>query len=267
MKLNGIKYYDISGNEVMNINSDTDFANAATCKTRINAPCVIVTRGVRLDAEIVDKYAFINENASIRYVKRIGKYCSIGPNVAIGLPMHAVDGISSSNFFNCPAIWEDFDPQYGNYNFSSSFNNRFIEKNKKITIGNDVWIGAGAKIMRGVNIGDGAILGAGAVVTKDVEPYTIVGGVPAKVIRKRFPNDITERLLKIRWWDYSPGLLSNIDIAEVDNDLLDELESRIANGAQKDPDPVCFEFDPVKKTVVRYENGTSTQFTIRVFTI
>lgn len=258
MKLNGIKYYDISGNEVMNINSDTDFANAATCKTRINAPCVIVTRGVRLDAEIVDKYAFINENASIRYVKRIGKYCSIGPNVAIGLPMHAVDGISSSNFFNCPAIWEDFDPQYGNYNFSSSFNNRFIEKNKKITIGNDVWIGAGAKIMRGVNIGDGAILGAGAVVTKDVEPYTIVGGVPAKVIRKRFPNDITERLLKIRWWDYSPGLLSNIDIAEVDNDLLDELERRIANGAQKDPDPVCFEFDPVKKTVVRYENGTST---------
>lgn len=257
MKLNGIKYYDISGNEVMNIDSDTDLAFATTCKTRIYAPCIIVNPGIKIDAEIVDKYAYINEKASIRYVKKIGKYCSIAPNVEIGLPMHTVDSISSSNFFNCGILWDKIDPEYDKYNFSSSFNDRFLDKNKKITIGNDVWIGAGAKIMRGVNIGDGAIIGAGAVVTKDVEPYTLVGGVPAKVIRKRFSDDITERLLKIKWWDYSPELLSNIDIANVTNELLDELEKRIKNGVEKDPEPVCFEFDPVGVTVTRYEHNTS----------
>lgn len=257
MKLNGVKYYDISGNEVMNIDSDTDLAFATTCKTRICAPCIIVNPGIKIDAEIVDKYAYINEKASIRYVKKIGKYCSIAPNVEIGLPMHTVDSISSSNFFNCGMLWDKIDPGYDKYNFSSSFNDRFLDKNKKITIGNDVWIGAGAKIMRGVNIGDGAIIGAGAVVTKDVEPYTIVGGVPAKVIRKRFSDDITERLLKIKWWDYSPELFSNIDIANVTNELLDELEKRIKNGAEKDPEPVCFEFDPMGVTVTRYEHNTS----------
>lgn len=71
-----------------------------------------------------------------------------------------------------------------------------------IVIGNDVWIGYEAVIMAGVTIGDGAIIGTRAVVTKDVPPYTIVGGVPAKPIRKRFDNETLEELLKIRWWDW-----------------------------------------------------------------
>lgn len=80
---------------------------------------------------------------------------------------------------------------------------RRMARRGPINIGNDVWIGYGAVILRGVSIGDGAIVGAGAVVTKDVDPYTIVGGVPAKTIRKRFNEKIIRQLLKIKWWDWS----------------------------------------------------------------
>ncbi|MDE6773391.1 MAG: CatB-related O-acetyltransferase, partial [Treponemataceae bacterium] len=71
-------------------------------------------------------------------------------------------------------------------------------------VGNDVWIGQNVTIMPGIRIGDGAIIGARAVVTKDVPPYTIVGGVPAKPIRKRFSDDVIEKLLKLKWWDLPP---------------------------------------------------------------
>lgn len=73
---------------------------------------------------------------------------------------------------------------------------------ERLVIGNDVWIGYEAVVMAGVTIGDGAIIGARAVVTKDVPPYTIVGGVPAKPIRKRFDDETIERLLDLKWWDW-----------------------------------------------------------------
>ena len=71
-----------------------------------------------------------------------------------------------------------------------------------IVIGNDVWIGYEAVVMQGVRIGDGAVIGSRAVVTKDVPPYSIVGGIPAKVIRKRFSEEVIEKLLKIQWWNW-----------------------------------------------------------------
>ena len=78
-----------------------------------------------------------------------------------------------------------------------------MEINKKVfVISNDVWIGANAIILRGVKIGDGAVIRAGAIVTKDVRPYSIVGGVPAQLIKWRFPREIREKLLKIKWWDW-----------------------------------------------------------------
>ena len=77
------------------------------------------------------------------------------------------------------------------------------ESSRQVIIGNDVWIGAGACILSGVKIGDGSIIGARAVVTKDVEPYTIVAGVPARELRKRFDKKIIERLLEIKWWDWN----------------------------------------------------------------
>ena len=78
----------------------------------------------------------------------------------------------------------------------------YFEELLPVTIGNDVWIGAGAIILDGVTIGDGAVIAAGAVVVRDVEPYSIVGGVPAKLIRNRFNEETMRLLFQIKWWDW-----------------------------------------------------------------
>lgn len=129
-----------------------------------------------------------------------------------------------------------------------------------ITIGNDVWIGQGAYVMNNITIGDGAIIGTGAVVTHDVEPYTIVAGVPARPIKKRFTDDIIERLMEIRWWDQSPSIISGLDFTNVDHELLDELKKRISDQTLlSDPKMpnIRFEFDPIAQTVFRVENNRS----------
>jgi len=121
----------------------------------------------------------------------IGKFCSIGPNVKAGLGMHPTHMVSTF-----PAFFSD----RGQCQIMFS-DKCYYEEIGKIKIGNDVWIGASAIIMDNVTIGDGAIVAAGAVVTKNVPPYAIVGGVPAKVIKYRFTEDIVESLLATKWWD------------------------------------------------------------------
>ena len=117
----------------------------------------------------------------------IGKFCSIAENVQILLgENHRADWITTfpfNTFLSDYAYIKGHPMSKGN-----------------IVIGNDVWIGADVKIMSGVTIGDGAVLAANALVIKDVEPYTIVGGVPARVIKKRFSDEIIGRLLEIKWW-------------------------------------------------------------------
>ena len=92
-----------------------------------------------------------------------------------------------------------------------------------IIIGNDVWIGFEAVILSGVTIGDGAIIGTRAVVTKDVPPYTIVGGVPAKPIRKRFSGDVISELLKLQWWDWSENRIKK-NIVAIQSGRIEDLE-------------------------------------------
>ena len=92
-------------------------------------------------------------------------------------------------------------------------------------IGNDVWIGFSTTILNGVRIGDGAIVAAGSVVTKDVEPYSIVAGVPAKIIGKRFSDDMIERLLDLQWWNYDPSLVWGLDISNPET-CIDTIEKR-----------------------------------------
>ena len=93
--------------------------------------------------------------------------------------------------------------KYGTHGNNCENDKSQIRDNRSVEIGNDVWIGANVIILPGVKIGDGAVLAAGAVVTKDVEPYAIVGGVPAKVSRYRFDQEMIEAFLRIKWWEWS----------------------------------------------------------------
>lgn len=124
----------------------------------------------------------------------IGSFCSIGSGAAFimaGNQGHRSDWISTFPFFWMPEV-----PAF------AGAENGFQPAGDTV-IGNDVWIGTEAIVMPGVRIGDGAVIGARAVVTNDVEPYAIVGGNPAKVIRKRFRDPDIARLLELRWWDWS----------------------------------------------------------------
>ena len=141
--------------------------------------------------------SYIGENTNLKNVK-IGKYTCIGPNVNNIIGQHPVDFVSIHPCFYSTKKQSGF--TYVN-------EDKFIELKKvdstnySLFIGNDVWIGANVTILDGLKIGDGAIIAAGAVVTKDVEPYSIVGGVPAKLIKKRFNDSTIEELLSFSWWD------------------------------------------------------------------
>lgn len=134
-------------------------------------------------------YSYISGPGSYIEEAVIGKYCSIARQVVIGVSGHNYEWVTTS-----PIITST---EYG-----------FVDKSvpepqKSIPIiGNDVWIGMNVIIMRGVNIGHGAVIAAGSVVTRDVAPYSIVGGVPAKHLRFRFTEKQIEELLKIKWWDW-----------------------------------------------------------------
>ena len=132
----------------------------------------------------------------------IGKFCSIAYKASFcfgGNHNHNPEWISTYPFESFQSGWEK--------------SKRTFERKSDITIGNDVWFGYDCHIMPGVNIGDGAIIAAKAVVSKDVEPYTIVGGSPAKVIRKRFCDSDIKKLQEIKWWNWDVELIrNNLDV-------------------------------------------------------
>ena len=128
----------------------------------------------------------------------VGKYCSIANNVMIGIGQHPTNLVSTNSIFYKNGI---------NDKFATHIN---YEEEPKTVIGNDVWFGNGALIMEGVHIGDGTIIAARAVVTKSTPPYSIVGGVPAKIIKYRFSEDVIAALLKTKWWTLSDEQIMKI---------------------------------------------------------
>ena len=122
----------------------------------------------------------------------IGNFCSISNGVVIGGGMHPIEWVSTS-----PVFYRGRDSVKKKYSTHSR------ELQKRTYIGNDVWIGERVLIKQGIAIGHGAVIGMGSIVTKDVKPYTIVGGNPAKIIRERFTSEIARDLLAIKFWDMS----------------------------------------------------------------
>jgi phosphonate metabolism protein (transferase hexapeptide repeat family) len=142
---------------------------------------------------IMGDYSYIVNDGDVIY-STIGKFCSIAAQVRINPGNHPMWRASQSHFtYRASAYFK------GEADDSAFFDWR---RAHHVTIGHDVWIGHGVVILAGRKIGAGAVVAAGAVVSKDVEPYTIVGGVPAKEIGRRFPKAIADRLAALAWWDW-----------------------------------------------------------------
>ena len=177
------KYKNLSAPNTVSIRGNCLFG----IKTKIGSNSYL------FDVSLGDYSYFMNDCFARNVV--IGKYCSIAPHVSIGLGIHpSRNYVSTHPAFYFPTNQKMF--VYADNKYEQEFKHI-----KKISIGNDVWIGQGVMIMDGINIGNGAIIGAGAVIVKDVEQYSIVGGVPARFIRYRFEPEEIDFLKKFKWWD------------------------------------------------------------------
>lgn len=158
------------------------------------------------DFSYIGLFAFVNNTS-------IGKYCSISMNFKSGLGMHPTNLASTSPIF--------YTKKYAIKHALGFKRLAKVKEYKKITIGNDVWIGADVIIMDGISIGDGAIIGAKAVVSRDVPSYAVVGGVPAKIIKYRFSEEIINKLRALKWWDWSEQKIKKNEFFFKENITLD----------------------------------------------
>lgn len=157
----------------------------------------------------------------------VGRFCSIARGVVAGPGEHPIENMSTHLFTYSAGTKFSFCPEMDNFRTKSAFK----RNRQRTTIGNDVWIGAGAFVRRGVTVGDGAIIGAHALVLEDVEPYAIVVGTPAKRTRYRFDEATRARLLRLKWWEYylDRSVVGDLDYSNVDQ-TLNTIEAQIAAG-------------------------------------
>ena len=151
----------------------------------------------------------------------IGQFCALSWNLRIGGDDHDYNMVSTHPFWHDISWGLSNNKEYSEYYHEKEYEEPCI-------IGNDVWIGAGVSICRNVRIGNGCVIGGGAVITKDIEPYSIVVGVPGRVIKKRFDDNTIERLEKIKWWDLREEVIrENLNLFRdkcMDDEVLDKLE-------------------------------------------
>jgi acetyltransferase-like isoleucine patch superfamily enzyme len=199
-------------------------AGSRIIKSKLLGP-VYLNRNTQVGPDCtVGKYFGMNESCFVARAT-VGAYCSIGARTSINPFNHPTDWLSIHEFQYHPNSF-DWVPEYSEIKRLE----RTPDMYEHVTIGNDVWMGHNVNVMPGVSVGDGAVIAAGAVVTKTVAPYAIVAGVPAKVIRLRFPEKTVERLLRARWWDLELAELSGLPFRDVERcvSMIEEIRSRKA---------------------------------------
>lgn len=186
----------------------------------IESPCRLGD-GV-YDIDLIGAFSYLGMRDSRFYsISLIGRFCAIGSNVQVGHAEHPTDFLSVHPLFQGDPVWSECAPDFVAQNHAMiqksamQWGAKASRRFGKVTIGNDVWIGEGAFIRRGVEIGDGAIIGARAVVVRDVPPYAIVAGSPATVIRYRFDPAAIQDLLQLEWWLYGLSALDGVDFTDI----------------------------------------------------
>ena len=176
----------------------------------------------------VGKYTGFNADCHISRAT-IGSFCAIGARNGLNPFNHPIDWLSTHEFQYHPKAF-DWMEEYREFDRLERTPDMFHYP----TFGSDIWTGHNVNVMGGVSIGHGAIIAAGAVVTRDVPPYAIVAGLPAKIIRYRFDEKTIERLLAVRWWDFDLPKLSGLNFRNIDQ-VLPVLENmRASEGAETD---------------------------------
>lgn len=181
-----------------------------------------IERFVRMNKVKIGRYSRLDHGCQVINAT-IGNFTAIGPNTKINLGSHPMNYLTTHGIFYNPGNWgwhEDWVQKLPDD----------FEEMPHVKIGSDVWIGSEVIIMGGVTIGDGAIIAAGAIVTKDIPPFAIAGGVPAKVIKYRYPEDMIAKLQEVKWWDLSDDeITKRIQLFHTPNPTLEDIEKYFNN--------------------------------------
>lgn len=181
--------------------------------------------------------AFSYSHSDFNSELSVGRYCSISWGLDIIAGDHPLDWVTTASFTHHPFQTKGVEAYLRDTGVKAFNLQSWPYEEKPAVLGHDVWVGMRVLIKRGITIGQGAAIGAGSVVVRDVPPYAIVAGVPARVIRYRFSETVIERLLKCEWWRYGPEVVQPLDVRDPEG-FLGRLDQAVATGAKSMDLPV-----------------------------